>query len=59
MKNSEGIEQKLLERIKLCKLSPPQRRSLPLNAIGRTQSLFKRKSLFLPTSGLDWEELID
>ena len=29
MKNSEGIEQKLLERIKLCKLSPPQRRSLP------------------------------
>ena len=29
MKNSEGIEQKLLERIKLCKLSPQQRRSLP------------------------------
>ena len=29
MKNSELIEQKLLERIKLCKLSSPQRRSLP------------------------------
>ena len=29
MKSSEGIEQKLLERIKLCKLSPQQRRSLP------------------------------
>ena len=29
MKSSEVIEQKLLERIKLCKLSPQQRRSLP------------------------------
>jgi len=29
MKSSEGIEKKLLERIKLCKLSPQQRRSLP------------------------------
>ena len=29
MKNSTGIEQKLLERIKLCKLPPLQRRSLP------------------------------
>ena len=29
MKNSEGMEQKLLERIKLCKLPPLQRRSLP------------------------------
>ena len=29
MKNSERMEQKLLERIKLCKLPPLQRRSLP------------------------------
>ena len=29
MKNSEEIEKKLIERIKLCKLSPSQRRSLP------------------------------
>ena len=52
MKNSEGIEQKLLERIKLCKLSPPQRRSLPFECYWKDSVFIQEKKLIFANQWL-------
>ena len=52
MKNSEGIEQKLLERIKLCKLSPPQRRSLPFECYWEDSVFIQEQKLIFANQWL-------
>jgi len=45
MKSSAGIDQKLLERIKLCKLPPLQRRSLPFECYWKGSILTQEQKL--------------
>ncbi len=52
MKNNEGIEQKLLERIKLCKLSPPQRRSLPFECYWEDSVFIQEQKLIFANQWL-------
>ena len=52
MKNSEGIEQKLLERIKLCKLSPQQRRSLPFECYWEDSVFIQEQKLIFANQWL-------
>ena len=52
MKSSEGIEQKLLERIKLCKLSPQQRRSLPFECYWEDSVFIQEQKLIFANQWL-------
>ena len=52
MKNSEGIEQKLLERIKLCKLSPIQRLSLPFECYWEDSVFIQEQKLIFANQWL-------
>ena len=52
MKNSEGIEQKLQERIKLCKLSPQQRRSLPFECYWEDSVFIQEQKLIFANQWL-------
>ena len=52
MKNSEGIEQKILERLKLCKLSPPQRRSLPFECYWEDSVFIQEQKLIFANQWL-------
>ena len=52
MKSSEVIEQKLLERIKLCKLSPQQRRSLPFECYWEDSVFIQEQKLMFANQWL-------
>jgi len=52
VQNSQGIEQKLLERIKLCKLPPLQRRSLPFECYWEDSILIQEQKLIFSNQWL-------
>ena len=52
MKNSEGIEQKLLEHIKLCKSSLPQKRSLPFECYWKDSVFIQEQKLIFANQWL-------
>ena len=52
VQNSKGIEQKLLDRIKLCKLPPLQRRSLPFECYWEDSILIQEQKLIFSNQWL-------
>ena len=52
VQNSQGIEQKLLERIKLCKLPPLQRQSLPFECYWEDSILIQEQKLIFSNQWL-------